>query len=696
MQKALLFVVFCCQCFFLLAQDNAINPKDVTIVRDQWGVPHIYGKTDADAAYGLAWAYAEDDFESLQQTLLAAQGMLGRIKGIKGAIFDYALAFLSIDSIVESRFEQDLSPEYRKVLAGYVQGVNDYAASHPKEILYKKAFPIVSQDVIKGYVLSTTLMAGLGMALKAVKEDRIQEFYNVNDRDIGSNAMAVAPHRMADNKGFLLVNSHQPHEGRFAWYEAHVSSEEGWDMIGATFAGGTNLFIGANRHLGWAHTNNYHNFGDIYKLQINPKNKKQYKYDGEWRDFYIKKAKLVVKIIGIPIRVSKKVWVSEYGPVFKTKRGMFAFRFGGTHSIQSAEQWFKMNKATNLKEFEEALKMQALPLFNVVYGDMDGNIMLHSGGIIPLRDTSLDWRYPIQATSSAYKWKKTVPYERIPTVKNPKAGFVYNANNTPLHATADDENWDDYFVGLQLFDYNRGQQLGRMLKSEEGKFTEQRLYDIKFNTAYAEEGAYRTNFAAFFNLSEEKYPKIADAIRKMKNWNMKGGVDNKDAALAMVAHDFLRVETKSPFGLLMIRRQKISEEEAVWALTKAKRLLKRTHGTIDVPLGEVQRYIRGDKSLPADGLREVLRATDTKLYKKSKGIYRVTGGDCYFQFVRFTPEGPEIKSINAYGSSAREDSPHYNDQMEYFAKHKMKPMTFDKEEILKNAERKYHPLPHKP
>lgn len=671
---------------------HKINPKDITIVRDQWGVPHIYGKTDADCSYGLAWAFAEDNFDNLQTVILATKGMLGRVKGVDGAIVDFAMQLLKIDSIVNARFETDLSPKFRKVLDGYCQGINDYAANHKKEVIYKKAFPVTPKEIIKGYMLNTTLMAGLGMALKAVHENRITEFYNVNDRDKGSNAFAITPDRMADNKGYLLVNSHQPVEGPEAWYEAHVQSEEGWNMIGGTFAGGATLFIGTNQHLGWAHTNNYHSFGDIFKLEINPKNKKQYQYEGAWKDFETKKAKLVVKIAGIPIKVSRKAWHSVYGPVYHTKHGVYAFRFAGTTDIRSAEQWYKMNKATNLHEFQDALKMQSLALFNVIYNDNNGNAMLHSGGMVPLRDSTLNWKNPIQGNSDDYLWTKIVPYAKMPTILNPKCGYVYNSNNSPLYATDPAENWKDYFLGLQLFTYNRGERCAELFQQYDGQqLTEAILDSIKYDDAYSQNGSYKNRFQAMYTLDENKYPKIADAIQKIKHWNLRGNLENKDAALALVAHDYLRIKYKAPFGLLMIRAQRITEEDAVWALTKAKKFLLKTHKTLDVKLGDISRNIRGEVSYPADGLREVMRATDTKLHNKSKGIFRKTGGDCYIQIVRFSGKGPEVKTVNTFGSSSRENSPHYTDQMELFYKHEMKPMTFDKEEIFKNAKKVYSP-----
>lgn len=230
------------------------------------------------------------------------------------------------------------------------------------------------------------------------------------------------------------------------------------------------------------------------------------------------------------------------------------------------------------------------------------------------------------------------------------------------------------------------------MKAVEGKFTEADLHRIKFNTAYAPTGSYMKAFKALYELDENKYPEIADAIRKFKHWNLSGELDNEDAALAMITHEFLREKADAPFAFLMIRKKRVSEEDAVWAITKAKKLLLKTHGSLDVPLSEVQRLIRGDKSLPTDGLREVPRAADTKLYKKRKGIYKVTKGDGYIQVARFPKKGlPEVKSINAYGASNHPDSPHYDDQMELFTNHQFKKMSFDKEKILKSAERIYSP-----
>ncbi len=687
-------ILFCLSLLgWQLAVAQNINPKDVTIIRDSLGVPHIHGKTDADAAYGLAYAHSEDNFSDMQEAVMAGKGLMGSYKGKDGVLFDFGLKFLNIDSLVDARFEKDLSPKFRSILAAYAQALNDYAAANPKEVILKKTFPVTAKDLVKSSTLSVSLMAGLGMGLKAVNENRVEEFLGSNEAHTGtgSNALAVAPEKMADGNAYLLINSHQPIEGRFAWYEAHVMSDEGWNCVGGLFPGGTSVFVGSNSNLGWGHTFNYHQFGDIYKLEINPKNKNQYKYDGEWRDFYVKKIKLKVKIIGMKIPVSKKVKYCAYGPVFENKYGSWAFRFPAYNDIRATEQWFLMNKAENFGQFTKAMEMQAVPLFNTVYADKDGNIMLHSGGKVPKRNPKLNWSAPITANTSDYRWTEILDYNRLPHVENPECGYVFNANNTPLHCTGDSCNWEEYFPGLQTFMYNRGERFETLMAEHEGAFTESDLDRIKYDHAYQPNGIYETKFAAMFNLDESKYPDIADAIQKLKKWDRKGNADNMDAALAMVTHDFLRQEVNGPFALLMVRPQDLNEEMAVDAIRKAKKLLLKTHRTLDVPLGDVQRLIRGDKSLPAHGLREVPRATDTKLHDKKKGIYKVTGGDGYIQVVRFGKDGTDVRSINALGASNHPDSPHYNDQMEMFTNHEYRPIYFEREKLEKAAERIYHP-----
>ncbi len=672
--------LFNCVCFC------QIKTANITIARDSFGVPHIYGHTDAEAAYGLAWAHSEDDFKSIQQNLLAAKGMLGEGMGKEGLLFDYGLKFFGIDTLVDNNYERVLSNNFKKVLEGYIQGINDYAAKHPEEVLLKKSLPFTTRDMIKGSTLTLTLFAGAGMALKSIKENHIELLHQPNE--VGSNSMAIAPLRTDDGKAWLLVNSHQPIEGRFAWYEAHIKSDEGWDIIGGLFPGGTTIFVGSNKNLGWAHTTNYHTFGDIYKLKHKGN---KYLYDGEWKIFQTKTAHLKLKLGGIKIGVAKKIRSCEYGPVFQSSHGWYAVRFPGAMDLRATEQWFRMNKANNFKEFETALKMEAIPLFNIMYADVDGNIFYQSGCQVPLRDSTLNWHLPITANTSNYKWNRLVPYERKPRLLNPTCGYLYSCNQTPYAVSGKDCAWKESWVGIQQFNYNRGERFGELLAEVKDKFSWTDFLRIKFDKSYSKNASYARNFKTAFELDEKKYIDIADVIRKLKTWNCTGDAENKNAAVAMIMQERLQKKWKVPFAFLMIKKEPLHENDLVSALRYTKKFMLDKYGTVDLPLGDVQRMIRGKVSLPASGLREVPRAADPKLFDKTNGIWRVTGGDGYIQMNKYSKSGVEINSVNAYGASAHTESKHYTDQMEMFRREQFKTMTFNWQQIIRKAERVYKP-----
>ena len=671
---------------FLPHSFSQIDPQHVTIVRDSFGIPHIHGGSDAEAEYGLAWAQCEDDFKDVQYALLGAKGRLGVILGKEGVLFDYAVKFLSIDTLVDAHYETDLSPHFKKIVEAFVQGINDYAAAHPDEVLLKDAMPFTPKDAIRGYTLNLSLLGGVGMALKAIKEGRIEEFMKPNET--GSNAMAIAPSRTEDGKTWLLINSHQPLEGRFAWWEAHVTSDEGWNMIGGLFSGGMSILVGSNQNLGWAHTTNYNTWGDIYQLKVQGS---KYEYDGQWRAFHKRKIKLKLKLSGLILGASRKILSCEFGPVFKTKKGYYAIRFPAYNDIRAAEEWYNMNKAQSWTEFDKAIRMEAITSYNIIYADKDGHIFYQSNGAYPKRNPALNWHLPISANVSAYKWNSLLSFEEKPAVFDPVCGYIYNCNQSPLYVTGKECNWHGNFPGLQLFLYNRGERFGELFDAHKGKFSWQDFLNIKFDMSYAASGSYAKHFDCLYQLDEKKYEDVADAILKIKRWNRTGGADNKDAALAMLTHYHLAKQFKGPFAFLMIRDKILPETDAVEALRWAKKFLLKTHHTIDLPLGDVQRYIRGSVSIPAEGLTEVARAADPRLYDKKNGIMNIVSGDGYVQLVKFSPRGTEIEAISPYGASAHPDSRHYTDQMGMFQKHEFRVMSFDMDMITKNAEYIYYP-----
>ncbi|MCB0709654.1 MAG: penicillin acylase family protein, partial [Chitinophagaceae bacterium] len=258
---------------------TAINPAAIDIVRDSFGVPHIFAKTDAEVAYGLAWAQAEDDFKSMQEVILPAKNLMAAVQGKKGAAGDYAFALFRCREITEEKWNT-LTPAFLKLIAGYVQGINDYAKTHPGEILHKKIFPVTEKEYISSSVFALTIFNGAGNALQRIFENNEWEVPELNKK--GSNSVAVSASKTTTGEAYLLVNAHQPNTGPQAFYEAHICSEEGLNVTGGLLAGGPCILHGVNENLGWAHTVNYCDRMDEYQLEMNPANALQYKFNGQW------------------------------------------------------------------------------------------------------------------------------------------------------------------------------------------------------------------------------------------------------------------------------------------------------------------------------------------------------------------------------------------------------------------------------
>jgi len=248
---------------------------DVEIARDSFGVPHINGKTDADAAYGLAYAHAEDDFSTIEDVVAMTRGRYGAIAGSDGAKVDFVLHLLGARETADRRY-LELSPQVRAVAEAYAAGLNHYAEKHPQEVRLSKLFPVTGKDIVTGFVLRAPFFYGLDSTIGALAEGKPQPKESAarmtpigRDPEMnGSNAFAIAPKRMADGKTWLISNSHQPYEGQVAWYEAVTHSNEGLDMAGALFPGSPFVLLGHNGNLGLTNTVNRPDPIIVYKLVL--------------------------------------------------------------------------------------------------------------------------------------------------------------------------------------------------------------------------------------------------------------------------------------------------------------------------------------------------------------------------------------------------------------------------------------------
>jgi acyl-homoserine-lactone acylase len=663
---------------------TAINPANIDIVRDSFGVPHIFAKTDAEVAYGLAWAEAEDDFRSMQEVILPAKNLMARVMGKKGAAGDYAFALFRCREITEEKWNT-LTPAFLKLIDGYIQGLNDYAKKHPEEILHKKIFPITAKEYISSSVFALTIFNGADQALIRIFNNREWEAPELNKK--GSNSSAVGSSKTTTGEAFLLINAHQPNTGPQAFYEAHICSEEGLNVMGGLLAGGPCILHGVNENLGWAHTVNYCDRLDEFQLEMNPDNPLQYKFDGEWLYLEVKTIKLQIK--GIPIKVKRKVYWSKYGATMKNGQGFFSIRLGANMKIGVLDQWYQMNKAKNFTEFYTALNRQELSMFNIMYADRYDTIFYVNNALMPVRNTAAEynWKRTLPGNTSKTLWTAFRSEKELPQYINPKSGFLFNTNHSPFLATAPEDNLkaSSYAKadGWEEYNLNRSARFLELFPQNE-KLSFEKFKQIKFDKQLPAVMQYPYKLDSMFLLSEAEYPTLASLITTFKNWDKRGDAESKGAAIFLLTYEYLKKLLQGQMP------RAITKAEAIETFTHVQNYMQTNFGTTELKLGDIQKLVRGDKEWPLGGFPDLLSPQWTE--PMANGKLKSIGGDGLVMFVRFQKNGlPKIETVNMYGASAKQGSKHFNDQVELYLKQQTKTMTLDKATVYKNAERVYHP-----
>jgi acyl-homoserine-lactone acylase len=667
-----------------LTSTAQINPKNITIARDTFGVPHIFAKTDPEVAYGLAWAHAEDNLNSIETTILYGKARLGMATGKKGAQADYIVNLLRCRQIVEEQWHT-LSPDFIELIEGYTAGLNDYARAHPREVKYKATFPFNEKEYLTAVVFSVSIFCGLDKLLPQLFGNNVATIPGFTSQ--GSNAFVFHPSRTTTGEAMLTINPHQPIDGPTAFYEAHVQSEQGWNMLGGLFPGSCLIFHGTNEHLGWAHTVNYQDKIDLYQLEMNPTNSNQYKFDGKWIDLETQRVKLHVK--GIPVPVTRYVHWSKYGATVKTKQGVFSLRLAATMDIKALEQWYRMNKARNYTEFYQALSMTSLPMFNIIYADRYDTIFYISNGKMPKRnpDPKFHWRSTLPGNTSATLWTEFKPITELPQYLNPPSGYLFNNNHSPFLATDSTYNLHGYQFdkndGFETFHNNRSQRMTELLQGFD-KMDYERMKQIKYDQQLPTFLSYPYGLDTLLQLNADDYPTLKQIINTLQSWDRRAVVDSKGAGIFLIVYNYLLDELRG------VTHRQIKKNEAVATYQYVYDYMIRYFKTTDLTLGDIQKVVRGSDVRPIWGIPDVLTAQNSVPYKN--GMRRINSGDAYICFVRYPKDRlPIIESINIFGASNKPGSPHYKDQMDLFLKHQTKPMTLDKEEVLKHAEKVYHP-----
>ncbi len=673
------------------------------IIRDEFGVPHISGRTDADAAFGIAIAHAEDDFFTLQDVLAMARGRYGAIAGEKGAQVDYAYHLLDARGTAEREYPR-LPADTRALFDAYAAGLNRYAAAHPREVKLGRLFPISGVDVAAGFALRQPFFFGLdqvigplvaGEPLRPESALPIPGLTPARQTALalplpggedgalaGSNAFAIAPKKSGDGVTRLVSNAHQPWRGGVAWYELRVESGQGWHFAGASFPGSPYPFLGHNEHLGWTNTVNRPDLIDIYRLVLN-KAATHYRLDGRWLPLASRTITLPVKVGPLTVPIRRTIHRSVHGPVIRNSKGAFAIRYAGMGSLAQLDAYYRLNKARSLAEWEAVLARMAIPSTNFLYADAAGNVAYVYNAVLPDRPRGYDWRGILPGDISAAIWRRPVRYEALPRYVNPASGWLFNANNAPFSAAGPGSDLSqsafDPVLGIEAKTTNRARRAARLM-AEADVIDRPTLERIKYDTGYERSGYVGRALDEIAALHPRGDRRLAAAQALLARWDLTAdNIGRADALALIVLKDFMSAEYQN-------KPWPDAREE----LAEAAAHLMRHFGRIDPPMSEVLRLRQKPGphavDLPLDGGSDTLRASTTWDVEPD-GRLAVRHGDSFVMFAEWAP-GQKVRSqsIQPFGAATtRPGSTHFTDQSTLFVQHRLKPVHFWRADILANT-----------
>jgi len=676
---------------------------DVVIERDHLGVPHIIGERDVDAAFGFAYAQAEDNWQIIHDSIPFYRGTNAAINGKDAATIDFLIHWLGIWEDLDAGYETELKPETRAYIEAFADGINYYAALHPEET-NQRLFPINGKDIVAGYMLRHLLFYGFDAPVielfeeqrkhpisrggEAVAEsDSRSHGVTIGGLPVGSNAMTVSPYNSTDGSTMLAINSHQPTTGPVAWYEAHVQSNEGLNIMGGLFPSSVTVGVGFTENLGWGATVNKPDLVDIYVLDIDSSDPNRYRLDGEWKTLESRDITIDVKLMGfLPWSVTEQALRSVHGPVLRTDHGTYAVRYAGMGEMRQVEQWLAMNKAQNFEDWRNAMRMHAFASFNLVYADREGNTMFVHNSLTPNRVSGYNWAHYLPGDDSSLIWDNYMPFDKLPQVINPESGFIHSANQSPFYITAEGSNpvKENYRIedGFPTRMTNRADR-GLELFAELGTISEQEFFDIKHDKSFSTKSRSMAflNQALELDLSdgEQKY---RDAQQIIASWDRNTNLKNRGAALStcVIGSEWLAEQKGKP-------EPDIREE----LIRCTDRLLNKV-GRLDPAWGDVSRHIRGDLNLPVAGGPDTLRAI-YGMGMEEDGYLTNVAGDGLYYMLSWDAEGQQkVRGIHQFGAATLDEtSPHYADQAQDYVDEVLHDPLFDAEKRATKIQRSYRP-----
>jgi acyl-homoserine-lactone acylase len=689
--------------------------QTVTIIRDNWGVPHIYGKTDANVVFGLMYSQCEDNFKGIEQNYLYQLGKQTEKDGEKNLYTDITLQLIA-DS-AEAIKEYRSSPQwFKKLMDAFADGINYYLYKHPEvkpavfhhfEPWYALMFTdgSVSATVTGGINLNETrdFYGSGGEKLGAVYKPEIIE------REVGSNGFALAPSRSASGHALLYINPHVPFYFRS---EVQLVSDEGLNVYGAVTWGQFFVYQGFNQHCGWMHTSSNADVGDLYAEKVVKKDGAwYYEYNGVFKPVTTRKLVMNIKSGDKVEHKNITGYYTHHGPVLGNRNGKWLALRANNRSYKALLESWLITKANSFTEYKNAMDLLSNATNNTVYADDHGNIAFWYGNFMPKRDPKLDWTLPVDGTTPKTEWQGLHTLSEIVHVYNPTTGWIENCNSTPFTssgAASPDKNRYPAYMAPDGQNY-RAVNAINLLKDAKNVTLDGLIakgYD-HYLTAF--DVLLPALFRAYNAASNSVKQSLKEPVQFLRHWDKRTAANSAATTLAiewgsLVFRDMPPSKTSEESTYQTERVNKllrsISNKQLIDYFNTAINALKKQYNTWDVKWGDINRYQR-----PADGVTFNDNAPSLPVGLTSSAFGQLPSfqsrimntrnrygfsGNSFIAAVEF---GPRIKakSIITGGQSFNPASKHFTDQAEGYIEGRFKDVLFYKTDVLRHVEKTYHP-----
>ena len=681
----------------------------VEILRDRWGIAHIYGETDADTVFGTLYAQAEDDFNRVETNYINAMGKLAEAEGAGEIYRDLRMRLFIRQGEMEELYES--SPDWLKQLMdAFADGLNYYLYTHPEVTprVFRRFEPWMALTFTEG---------SIGGDIERVNIARLRDFYGPGDMiamtdDLvvdmeprGSNGFSIAPSNSATGNALFLIN---PHTSFFFRSELHMVSEEGLNAYGAVTWGQFFIYQGFNENTGWMHTSSRADAIDEYLETIVERD------DGYYYVYGDEERRLQESQVEIDYRDGDSmstreftVYHSHHGPIIREQDGRWVAISLMEEPVRALTQSWLRTKSRNYMEFNASMELLTNSSNNTVYADSDGNIAYYHGNFIPRRDPSFDWNAPLDGSNPATDWQGLHPLDDLITVLNPPNGWIQNTNNTPFSAAGEysprEEDYPAYMANNP--ENPRGVHAVRVLEGRTD-FTLDSLIEAAYDSLLT---AFEPLIPALLAAAEEApADDLEEQLALLADWDYRFGVDSVETTLAVYWAQTLMDSVNAEAGAAGINiyeymAANASAAQKLDALRDASAELQSDWGSWQAPWGEVNRYQRIDgdivqqfndeeESWPvgfASGRWGALASFGSRKYPGTRRMYGTSGNS----FVAAVEFGSPLRAraITVGGLQSDPQSPHFDDQAEMYASGEFRDVLFYRDDIETNLERQYRP-----